>query len=167
MFGNLHYLKDIKMITTHNAIKWTKFMDLMGGTPKSAYSYWCDRVHRDGDIWGIVKTDHPSKLGQYQQLSYQMLNTLPCTREDVQKIARASIDYVESLKNDNDVFEKFLRKNANEVNHYEMLADLYRQNNDFGGYHLNIFQIVQVSEHVPYLISLIIVAVFFAPIPEK
>ncbi len=132
MFGNLHYLKDIKMITTHNAIKWTKFMDLMGGTPKSAYSYWCDRVHRDGDIWGIVKTDHPSKLGQYQQLSYQMLNTLPCTREDVQKIARASIDYVESLKNDNDVFEKFLRKNANEVNHYEMLADLYRQNNDFG-----------------------------------
>ena len=49
----------------------------------------------------------------------------------MREIARASIDYVESLKSDNDAFEKFLRKNANEVNHYEMLADLYRQNNDF------------------------------------
>lgn len=131
MFGNLHYLKDIKVITTDNAIKWHKFTDLMGGTPQSAYSYWCDRIHRDGDVWGIVKTDHPSKLGEYQQLSYQMINTLPCTREDVREIARASIDYVESLKSDNDAFEKFLRKNVSEVNHYEMLADLYRQNNDF------------------------------------
>lgn len=132
MFGNWHYLKDIKMITTDNAIKWKKFVDLMGGTLESAYSYWCNRVHADGDIWGIVKTDHPSKLGNYQQLSYQMINTLPCTKEDVKKIAQTSIDYVESLKKDNNEFEKFLRKNANEINHYEMLADLYNQNHDFG-----------------------------------
>ena len=132
MFGNWHYLKDIKMITTDNAIKWKKFIDLMGGTLESAYSYWCNRIHADGDIWGIVKTDHPSKLGEYQQLSYQMINTLPCTKEDVKKIAQISIDYVELLKRDNDEFEKFLRKNANEINHYEMLADLYSQNHGFG-----------------------------------
>ena len=132
MFGNWHYLKDIKMITTDNAIKWKKFIDLMGGTLESAYSYWCNRIHADGDIWGIVKTDHTSKLGKYQQLSYQMINTLPCSKEDVKKIAQTSIDYVELLKNNNDEFEKFLRKNANEINHYEMLADLYNQNHEFG-----------------------------------
>ena len=132
MFGNWHYLKDIKMITTDNAIKWKKFVDLMGGTLESAYSYWCNRIHADGDIWGIVKTDHPSKLGEYQQLSYQMINTLPCNKEDVKNIAQNSIDYVELLKKDNDEFEKFLRKNANEINHYEMLADLYAQNHEFG-----------------------------------
>lgn len=132
MFGNWHYLKDIKMITTDNAIKWKKFIDLMGGTLESAYSYWCNRVHTDGDIWGIVKTDHTSKLGEYQQLSYQMINTLPCSKEDVKKIAQTSIDYVELLKKNNDEFEKFLRKNANEINHYEMLADLYHQNHEFG-----------------------------------
>ncbi len=132
MFGNWHYLKDIKMITTDNAIKWKKFIDLMGGTLQSAYSYWCNRIHADGDIWGIVKTDHPSKLGEYQQLSYQMINTLPCTKEDVKEIAQTSIDYVELLKRNNDAFETFLRKNANEVNHYEMLADLYQQNPQFG-----------------------------------
>lgn len=132
MFGRWHYLKDIKMITTDNAIKWKKFIDLMGGSMESAYSYWCDRIHADHDIWGIVKTDHPSKLGDYQQLSYQMINTLPCSKEDVKEIAQTSIDYVELLKRDNQAFEKFLRKNANQVNHYEMLADLYDHNHAFG-----------------------------------
>ena len=131
MFGNWHYLKDIKMITTDNAIKWKKFIDLMGGTPEAAYEYWCDRIRADGCIWGIVKTDHESKLGNYQQLSYQMVNTLPCSKDDVKAIAQDSIDYVELIKSDNREFEKFLRKYANEVNHYEMLADLYAHNNDF------------------------------------
>ena len=120
------------MITTDNAIKWKKFVDIMGGNLTSAYEYWCGRIHADGDIWGIVKTDHPSKLGKYQQLSYQMINTLPCNKDDVKDIAQISIDYVELLKRDNDEFEKFLRKYANEVNHYEMLADLYNQNHEFG-----------------------------------
>lgn len=132
MFGKWHYLKDIKMITTDNAIKWKKFIDIMGGTTESAYEYWCDRIRADGNVWGIVKSDHPSKLGLYQQLSYQMINTLPCTKGDVKEIAQISIDYVELLKRDNNEFEKFLRKNANEINHYEMLADLYNQNCDFG-----------------------------------
>lgn len=131
MFGNWHYLKDIKMITTDNSVKWRKFVDIMGGTLEKAYEYWCDKIRADNCEWGIVKTDHESKLGQYQQLSYQMVNTLPCTKDDVKAIAQTSIDYVELLKTNNDEFEKFLRKYANEVNHYEMLADLYTHNKDF------------------------------------
>ena len=132
MFGHWHYLKDIKIITTDNAIKWKKFKDLMGGSLESAYEYWCKKVNEDGSVFGVVKTDHPSKLGEYQQLSYQMVNTLPCTKDDVRDIASTSIEYVELLKQDNDEFEKFLRKNANEVNHYEMMADLYDHNHEFG-----------------------------------
>lgn len=132
MFGHWHYLKDIKIITTDNAIKWKKFKDLMGGSLESAYEYWCKKVNEDGSVFGIVKTDHISKLGEYQQLSYQMVNTLPCTKDDVRDIASTSIEYVELLKQDNNEFEKFLRKNANEVNHYEMMADLYDHNHEFG-----------------------------------
>ena len=132
MFGHWHYLKDIKIITTDNAIKWKKFKDMMGGSLESAYEYWCKKVNEDGSVFGVVKTDHPSKLGEYQQLSYQMVNTLPCTKDDVRDIASTSIEYVELLKQDNDEFEKFLRKNANEVNHYEMMADLYDHNHEFG-----------------------------------
>ncbi len=132
MFGEWHYLKDIKIITTDHSIKWIKFTDLMGTALQSAYSYWCSRIQADGDIWGIVKTDHPSKFGNCQQLSYQMINTLPCTKDDMKKIVQTNIDYVELLKSNNSEFEKFLRKNANEVNHYEMLADLYAKNHEFG-----------------------------------
>ena len=134
MFGISHKLKDIKMITTDNAIKWKKFMNLMGKTPADAYKYWCDRVNADGSYWGIVKTDHPSKLGNVQQMSYQMVNTLPSYKDDIlpccyvneiRELAKKSVDYVESMKVDNGIYVDYLRKNANVVNHYEMLADLY------------------------------------------
>ena len=134
MFGNQHLAKNIKMITTDNAIKFLKFKDLMGGTAASAYDYWCGKVREDGCYWGCVKTDHPSKLsyqGNVQQLSYQMTNTLPCNADEIAELAKTSIDYVELLKNDNDAFEQYLRKNATLVNHYEMLADLYKWNPDF------------------------------------
>ena len=131
MFGNKHLAKNIKLITTDNAWKVKKFTDLIGGTLHAAYDYWCERVKADGCIWGIVKTDHPSKLGNVQQMSYQMINTLPCSQEDIQKIAQTSIDYVESLKLDNNKFEEYLRKNATAVNHFELLADLYAQNHEF------------------------------------
>lgn len=55
MFGEWHYVKDIKVITTDNAIKWKKFMNLMGSTPTEAYHYWCKRIEADGELWGIVK----------------------------------------------------------------------------------------------------------------
>lgn len=131
MFGVSHKIKDIKMITTDNSIKWKKFMSLMGSTNKEAYYYWCDRVNADGSCFGIVKTDHPSKLDDVQQMSYQMVNTLPCKYEDIKELAGISIAYVNELKEDNDKFEQFLRKNANEINHYDMLADLYCHNKDF------------------------------------
>lgn len=134
MFGRKHLAKDVKIITTNNAIKYLKFKDLMGGTAESAYDYWCDKVRADGCYWGCVKTDHPSKLsyqGDVQQLSYQMVNTLPCSKEEIGALAKTSIDYVELLKRDNDEFVKYLRANATAVNHYDMLADLYQWNPDF------------------------------------
>lgn len=142
MFGISHRLKDIKMITTDNAIKWKKFMNLMGDTPAEAYQYWCDHVEADGCYWGIVKTDHPSKLGSGQQMSYQMINTLPsynpdsaypcCYVDEIRELAKESVDYVESMKKDNGIYAKYLRKNATVVNHYEMLSDLYDWENSFG-----------------------------------
>jgi len=87
MFGNSHLAKSIKIITTDNAIKWKKFIDLMGDNLPSAYNYWCNKVISDGCVWGIVKTDHTSKLGSVQQMSYQMINTLPCSKSDIEKIA--------------------------------------------------------------------------------
>ena len=71
MFGCKHYLKDIKIITTDNSIKWKKFIDIMGGTLSSAYEYWCDKIREDGNIWGVVKkTDHQSKFENSQTVKF-------------------------------------------------------------------------------------------------
>lgn len=131
MFGNLHLLKNVKVVTTDNATKFKKFSDLMGGDFAAAYQYWCGKIRDDGNTWGVVKTDHPSKLGDVQQMSYQMVNTLPCTKDEIKDIAQTSIDYVELLKTDNEAFVSYLIKNANVSNHYEMLAALYHHNPDF------------------------------------
>lgn len=55
MFGEWHLAKDIKIITTDNAVKWLKFTDLMGTSLLDAYHYWCGRVNADGSLFGIVK----------------------------------------------------------------------------------------------------------------
>ena len=131
MYGYPHLAKNIKLITTDNATKFHKFKDIMGGTLTAAYDYWRRKVEENDCIWGIVKTDHPSKLGEVQQMSYQMINSLPTTKKDVYSIASTSVAYVESLKANNEEFIKFLRNNATAVNHYEMLADLYEWNPKF------------------------------------
>ena len=127
MFGKWHYAKKIKMITTDNAIKWLKFKELMGKDP---YKYWKDKVKADGCEFGIVKTDHISKLGDVQQMSYQMINSLCADKDTINRIATNSIEYVNSIKDDNDKFADFLVSNANEVNYYDMLNAMYQHNNN-------------------------------------
>lgn len=121
MFGNEHYAKDIKMITTNNAMKWLKF-DI-------SYDYWCDKVYTNGCKFGIVKTAHKSKLGEVQKMSYQMVNTL---REDIMDdVCFKSKEYVHELKKDEAVFLDYLRDNSNFSNDYDVLVALCEQNPDF------------------------------------
>lgn len=121
MFGNQHYAKDIKMITTNNAMKWLKF--------GISYEYWCDRVAMNGNMFGIVKTAHKSKFGDVQRMSYQMINSLDIDIMD--NVSRVSREYIMSLKSDDDVFLQYLRDNANFANDFEVLVALCEQNIDF------------------------------------
>lgn len=130
MFGHKHLARNIKLVTTNNATKFLKMRDLMGGTDKFAYEYWCEWVRKDGNLWGIVKTDHQSKLDNYQQLSYQAVNSLPTTKEEMMKITETSMNYVSDLKNNDKVFIDYLKKNANYINSNEMLVELYEQNHE-------------------------------------
>lgn len=121
MFGNEHYVKDIKLITTDNAMKWLKF--------NVSYEYWCERVNRNGNMFGIVKTAHKSKLGQVQRMSYQMVNALD--ESIMESVVENSKSYIEGLKSDNELFLDFLRDNKNFANDYEVLIALCEQNSEF------------------------------------
>jgi len=121
MWGNEHLAKDIKLITTENAIKWCKF----GVT----FEYWSDRVRENGSLFGIVKTAHESKLGDKQRMSYQMVNAMAI--EDMDDILADTKDYVYKLKTDDEVFFDYLRRNANFCNDFEVILALCEWNPDF------------------------------------
>lgn len=122
MFGNDHYVKDIELITTDNAIKWAKFQGV-------TYEYWCDKVKENGSLFGIVKTAHKSKLGDVQKMSYQMVNALDINAMD--EITRNSVEYVEKLKKDNNAFLEYLKKNSNFSNDFEVLVALCEHSPEF------------------------------------
>lgn len=122
MFGKEHYAKDIKLITTENAMKWMKM-------PNVDYDYWANKVHENGDMFGIVKTAHPSKYGDVQRMSYQMVNALDIS--SMNHVTQRSVDYIESLKFDDEVFLQFLRDRSNFSNDFDVLLALVEQNRDF------------------------------------
>ena len=122
MWGNKHLAKDIKLITTDNAIKWAKF-------PGVTYEYWSEKVHDLSDNFGIVKTAHKSKMGEMQRMSYQMVNALSIDIMD--DVLENTKEYINKLKNDDEVFFDFLRRNANFMSDYEVLLALCKQNPDF------------------------------------
>lgn len=121
MFGNEHYVKDIELITTDNALKWLKF-DI-------TYDYWCERVNENDNMFGIVKTAHKSKLGEVQRMSYQMVNSLD--NSIMENVVENSVNYIEKLKSDDDFFLQYLRDNANFSNDFEVLAALVEHNREF------------------------------------
>lgn len=121
MWGNEHFVKDIELITTDNAMKWIKY-DI-------SYEYWCNKVYENDCMFGIVKTAHPSKLGNVQRMSYQMVNSLDINI--MEKVCEESIKYINKLKTDDDFFLEYLKKNINFSNDYEVLIALCKQNRDF------------------------------------
>lgn len=121
MFGVEHYAKDIQLITTDNAMKWIKF--------GVSYDYWCEWVNKNDCNFGVVKTAHGSKLGSNQKMSYQMVNSLDMSIMD--KVSHISMEYIEKLKTDIDVFLDYLHRNSNFSNDFDVLIEIMRQNPDF------------------------------------
>ena len=121
MYGNLHRLCDIELVTTDNAMKWMKF--------GVSYDTWCEWVEQNGCNFGVVKTAHKSKLGDVQKMSYQMVNALD--EEKMPQIVKASVDYVTRLKLDDLEFFDYLKRNANFANDFEVLIALCEQDHDF------------------------------------
>lgn len=134
MFGNEPLAKNIKVIVTENSIKWLKFKELMGANDKEAYRYWCDRVKEENCDFGICKTDHKSKLNingkTVQQMSYQMTNTTCNDKSKMENIAKLSIDYVNDMKVNNELFIDFLDQRKAFSNINEMMIALYNHNVD-------------------------------------
>ena len=137
MFGNSLKLKDIKVVTTENAIKWLKFADIMGNSEKEAYKYYKRVMEDHSNLFAIVKSGHASKWGEQQRASYQICNSLPIfgTEDNVNqaltKIAQTSIEYCNNLKQDHAAFINYLKQEANDYNINNVLVALDEYNDSF------------------------------------
>lgn len=132
MFGNVFLVKDIKVIITENSIKWIKFKDLMGKTDAESYRYYKKYMKKHGERFAIVKTGHASKYGELQRSSYQINNSLPCVdRVILERIAKVSIDYCNSLKLSHEAYIKHLKINASKkysINNVLIALDDWNEN---------------------------------------
>ena len=121
MWGNEHLVKNIKLITTDNALKWLKF--------DVSYETWCKWVHKNDCMFGTVKTAHFSKHYPKQKMSYQMVNALDI--ETMYSTMNDTREYLETLQSNDDAFLDYLRQNINFSNDYEVLIALVEQDRDF------------------------------------
>ena len=138
-WGRKLLAKNVQLITTQNAAKWTKFGDSLRD-----FEHWQEQVAQSGSTFGIVKTAHKSKQGDFQRMSYQMVNALESDVFFMQNVAGCSLDYVKRLKTadtdlildrtkrveDND-FIKFLAYRSNFYNDCDLLVELCKRNRQF------------------------------------
>jgi hypothetical protein len=136
MFKNDYmFAKDIHLIITPSSLKALKFSSILG-TEKRMWDHWKKIITFDKCIFGVCKSEKSSKRGydEYgnvlQQISYQMLNSLPFTQSDISKLTIFEKTYIDKLKNDDRFFIEYIKKNANDMNSNAMFADLYLINND-------------------------------------
>ena len=117
-------IAQIVMVTTPDSLKYLKFA---GGLSEKNIKQWA--AHTNG-TFGVVKWDQPTRFfrGKMVQSSYQLLNTLPLTEEEVHSLLQPSIDYVALLRKDTDFMryhfsDAFAREKDGEEEHINGLAE--------------------------------------------
>lgn len=92
-------IKDIKLITTPNSIKYLKF-----GT----FDMWLDNI---SPIFGIVKYDKPTHYinGEIVQVHYQLLNSLQLTKDEAKELLEPSFKYMDMIKDDPDILKYHIK----------------------------------------------------------
>lgn len=129
LYHNKIKVKDIELITTPSSIKIEKFnKEVLKEFPEYTkygegawLKFWKDNC---GNEFSVCKVDKPSHLCKKDEegniimyrnrLSYQMVNTIPFTPDEIKQLVAPEIEYIQKLKTDLDFF-------LQEVNQEEVL----------------------------------------------
>lgn len=141
LFGRKMKASDVKVIVTENSIKWFgKFeQQMVGKEIKSeeklrlaAFKKYQQYLEKYDNSFAIVKTAHPSKYGEIQRASYQIINSLPFdNNEQLYKTADISIDYLNKLKFDDKAFLEYLHITDDYYKVNDLVIDIAKINHDF------------------------------------
>lgn len=83
-------IEDVLYITTPSSIKYLKY---------GSFESWLNNI---SSIFGVVKHEKKPKYlnGKGVKVSYQLINTLAMTKEDVAEFLKPSLDYLDLIKHD-------------------------------------------------------------------
>lgn len=117
-------IHQIVMVTTPNSLKYLKFA---GGLAEKNIRKWA--AHTDS-TFGVVKYDKSTRFfhGKMVQSSYQLINTLSLSQEEVRHLLQPSIDYISLLRRDVDFMryhftDAFAREKGGEEEYCDGLAE--------------------------------------------
>lgn len=107
MFGREMLLKDIKLITTPSSLKFLKFSNYVSTVKdkhkqkRDAYLFWLKKV---SSSFGLCKNEKETVYGTARALSYQMINSLDLSQEEIRELLKEEFEYIRMLKSDSTVF---------------------------------------------------------------
>lgn len=133
MFNNDVKASDVHLITTPSSLKALKFSNVVGAE-KEMFEHWKKVVEEDNNLFGVCKHEKKSKRGvdkegrTLQQLSYQMVNSLPAKYGDIEKLLEHEKWYIDKLKNDDEAFKAHIKREATSLNSNNMMVDLLERN---------------------------------------
>lgn len=117
-------IHQIVMVTTPNSLKYLKFA---GGLTEKNIRKWA--AHTDS-TFGVVKYDKGTRFfhGKMVQSSYQLINTISLSQEEVKHLLQPSIDYISLLRRDVDFMryhftDAFAREKEGEEKRLDGLAE--------------------------------------------
>lgn len=84
----------IRLIITPNSCKFLKFKNYFKNE-KACFEHWLDSID---STFGVVKTDHMGNYGYSNRLSYQMINSMNLSKDEVKELMQDELDYIKLLK---------------------------------------------------------------------
>lgn len=130
-------ISEIKMITTPSSIKYLKMakqhkmFQVNGKYDKlKAFEFWVNNIQGD---FGVVKYEKPPhNMHEMVSTHYQLINTLPLSKDDVRALMKQSLDYVKLLKDDLPTFRY----------HIGLDTDSIKEETELGGDFTNSNQLI-------------------------
>ena len=116
LFGGEHRdisINDIKLVITESSLKFIKFRSFDNEfNTRIVINYWKNKV---GNTFGVVKTDKPTKYfnGNVTRTSYQSLNTIGMTEDDINDLSSQTYNYLKLIRNKPEVLKYYLKCQLN------------------------------------------------------
>lgn len=118
--------KDILLITTPSSVKFLKFKYKFKDD-EECYNEWFDNID---DVFGVVKSDKEGNYGTWNRTTYQIINSMPFTKDQIKELMYHELEYIKLLKTDLSYFKNHIAIKESVVEQMEEDIDKVDWNNE-------------------------------------